>query len=223
MSRKRTVRIVFDDIYEETCNAINKECSFIKLKYSSKKDGRLDSANLESKFLNDLQGSFKKNYPSFDFEIPKNRHWYDVKINNIPINLKITSGGRDNAFNKVSILYTICGEEIDKKHMNFNSWWDEIEKCNKKDVRDKKSEYHYLVVDKNSSNIMFKSILDISEYHTNPCNILQIDWKNEFNNMNYSIEDKDFKKKINILLKTIQTSVKQDVESKMKLVNAKIK
>jgi hypothetical protein len=78
------------------------------------------------------------------------------------------------------------------------------------------------VNDKNTKNILFKSIFDIHTYKSNPCNVLQINWKNEFLNEKYSIDDKIYHKKIFELLSTIQKSLKKEYESKKLFIHAKI-
>ena len=73
------------------------------------------------------------------------------------------------------------------------------------------TEYHYLVVNKETGKILLKSIFDIHTFKSNPCNDLQINWKNEFQHTEYITLD--FNAKIQELLKVIQTSVKQLITS----------
>lgn len=197
--------------YDDTINAIKNECSNIKISYSNPGDGRIISAIKETEYLDILEKTLNKNYPDFKIIRPANRYWYDIKINDIPINLKITSGGTDNAFNKSAIIFTLTGKEIDKHNMNYNEWYDLIQHSNKKINRENRTEYHYLVVDKDTGNILLKSILDIHTYKSNPSNDLQINWKNEFDNITYQCTD--FKDKIKSLLLTIQTSVKKMIDN----------
>jgi hypothetical protein len=206
------------DDYLTTINAIKEECHMIELKYSNEGDGRITSAIKENEYLSTLQKGLKLNYPSFDIEIPKERYWYDIKINNIPINLKITTGGTDNAFNKSAILFTITGKEPEKHNMNYNMWFNTIMTSKQKEIRDKKTEYHYLVVDKNSKRIILKSILDIHTYKSNPSNDLQINWNNEFENKDYNCEN--FKEKMKSLLTTVQVSVKKMISNINKFAEA---
>ena len=134
-------------------------------------------------------------------------------INSIPINLKLSSGGTDNAFNKIAIIYTITGADCSKRNMNYDEWFNIIKDSKKKDTRNKQTEYHYLVVHKDTGQVLLKSILDIHTYKTNPCNILQINWNNEFKNIDSYIPDSRFKNKIQTLLKTVQASLKQYTNS----------
>jgi hypothetical protein len=84
------------------------------------------------------------------------------------------------------------------------------------------TEYHYLVVNKNTGKILLKSILDIHTFKTNPCNFLQINWSNEFNNIEFVTPDLNFKEKIQELLKAIQTSVKQAIAGMKEFADANI-
>ena len=208
--------------YSETIAAIKAECAKINLIYSSEGDGRITSAVKEKEYLDLLEKGLKQNFPTYTITRPKERYWYDVRINNIPINLKITTGGTDNAFNKVAIIYTLSGVETDKRNMNYNLFFKTIKECQKKLVRNQMTEYHYLVVNKSDGKILLKSILDIHSYKSNPCNDLQINWANEFNNIAFMTPDLKFKEKIQELLKTIQTSVRQAIAGMKDFADANI-
>ena len=198
-------------MYAETINAIKSECAKINLTYSKEGDGRLISAVKETEYLHALKVALQYNNPTFTVVLPKERHWYDVLINDIPINLKLTTGGTDNAFNKTAIVFTIQGIILGKRNMNFNQWYKIIKDGPSKTVRDHKTEYHYLVVNKDSGKVLLKSILDIHTYKSNPCNDLQINWANEFNHIDYLTPDDKFAEKSKELLTTIQNSVKQAI------------
>jgi len=198
-------------MYEETITAIKSVCAQINLTYSKEGDGRLTSALKETEYLNSLKAGLQTNNPTFKIEIPKERYWYDVLINDIPINLKLTTGGTDNAFNKTAIVFTISGQILEKRNMNFNQWYYIVANCPKKEKRDHKTEYHYLVVNKDSGNVILKSILDIHSYKSNPCNDLQINWANEFKHIDHLTPDHLFNDKIKELLTAVQTSVKQAI------------
>ena len=195
----------------------------INLIYSKDGDGRITSAVKEKEYLNLLEKGLKENHPSLKFEHePVARHWWDFRVNGIPINLKLTEGGTDNAFNKTSIIFSISGNEIEKKNMNFNQFFKTIKECPKKAERNHMTEYHYLVVNKNTGKVLLKSILDIHTFKTNPCNDLQINWNNEFNHIDFVTPDTDFKAKIRQLLQAVQTSVKQAIEGMKEFANADI-
>ena len=198
-------------MYAETITAIKSECAKINLTYSKEGDGRLTSAVKETEYLQALKAGLLTNNPTFTVVLPKERYWYDVLINDIPINLKLTTGGTDNAFNKTAIVFTIQGITLEKRNMNFNQWYKIVKDGPWKPTRDHKTEYHYLVVNKDSGNVLLKSILDIHSYKSNPCNDLQINWANEFKYIDYFTPDSMFKEKIKNLLTTIQNSVKQAI------------
>jgi len=75
-------------------------------------------------------------------------------------------------------------------------------------------------VNKSNGNVLFKSLLDIHSYKTNPCNILQINWRHEFDNIDYKTNDDEYKNQIKKLLGCVQTSIKQDIQSKIDFANA---
>jgi hypothetical protein len=206
--------------YKTTIDAIKAICATIRLTYSKQGDGRIVSAVKETEYLTALEGRIKAAHADFTVEIPKDRHWYDIRINDIPINLKLTTGGTDNAFNKIAVFYTITGVELAKHNMNYDEWFSLLKKAGRKPARAPETEYHYLAVNKDTGAFLLKSILDIHAYKTNPCNILQINWAHEFTHAAHQIDDADFQKQGLTLLKAIQTSIKQDVMSKIEFAMA---
>ncbi len=204
--------IVIPLTYEHVIRLIKEECQKINLKYDTGGgDGRITSAIKEKEYLDLLTTGLQAADSKIQIERPKDRAWYDIRIQGIPINLKLSTGGTDNAFNKTAVIFTLTGKELTKKNINFNKWYKELCLSDRKMTRDKNTEYHYLVVDKQTHKVLLKSILDINTYKTNPCNILQINWDNEFKNIEYSCEN--FIEKSMELLKTIQSSLRQQIES----------
>jgi hypothetical protein len=208
-------------VYPETCAAIR--AAAIKTNegfpaVAGEEDGRLDSAVKEKAWLT----VFIKNLPEkYIIEIPKARYWYDIKVNGIPINLKLTTGRADNAFNKKAVEATMaCGGNLcTNQNSDYNDLYSNLKKC-VKNGRNIPTEYHYLVVNKNTREILFKAILDIHTYKTNPSNIMQINWKNEFKEIAY--KSSDFKAKIRELMKVIQSSLKQWYERSKIFIEADI-
>jgi hypothetical protein len=107
-------------------------------------------------------------------------------------------------------------------NMNFSDWYKKILAGKIKPCRDRMTEYHFLVVNKETSEVLLKSILDIHTFKSNPCNDLQINWKNEFKNVSYLTLDDDYEQKVKSLLKTLQISAKQYLHSIIDFANANI-
>tara|TARA_B100001094_G_scaffold299129_1_gene323570 strand:+ start:722 stop:1363 length:642 start_codon:yes stop_codon:yes gene_type:complete len=172
----------------------------------TQEDGRLASAIAEKPYLDRLQKITVEKYPNTTFEIKPPRSWCDFMVDEQPFNLKITEGkSADNAMNKLAIVYTLTGSfDGVRNTMNMNEMFQTIKNKGIKKERDKNSEYIYLVINKNSRDFICKSILDLKEYKTNPSNILQINWKNEFENKNYVCENHI--EKIDELFLTIKKS-----------------
>lgn len=209
--------------YAETIAAIKAECAHINLSYSGGGDGRITSAVKETEYLTALKTGLATRWPTVTFEMPKERYWYDVRINNIPINLKLTTGGTDNAFNKVAIIYTLTGVEVANRNMNYNAWFRQLRELPKKAARDPASEYHYLAVDKATGSVLLKSILDIHAYKTNPCNILQINWKHEFSAAALAYSCADHNAKAVELLGAVQSSIRQSIASMREFAEADLR
>lgn len=106
--------------------------------------------------------------------------------------------------------------------MNYDAWYAVLKTSPRKEARNKATEYHYLVVEKSTGQVLLKSVLDIHTYKTNPCNILQINWASEFKNRNFAILDSDFHKKERELLKAVQKSIVQSMESMMEFAKGDI-
>ena len=120
--------------YEETIKAIKHECKSINLSYTKEGDGRITSAVKESEYLDLLTKNLLKNNPDFKIEQAPVRFWYDIMINKIPINLKLTTGNADDAFNKRAIIFTIFGTESPKANMNFSELTAILKGCNKNKI-----------------------------------------------------------------------------------------
>ena len=211
--------------YQRTMQAILSACKDTNVSFKHEggsSDGRITSAIKEKDYLDSLEAALKRTDPNTMFHRPPDRFWYDVRINGIPINLKLTLGGTDNVFNKKSIIFTLTGDENVMGNMNFSDWYKKILAGKIKPCRDRMTEYHFLVVNKETSEVLLKSILDIHTFKSNPCNDLQINWKNEFKNVSYLTLDDDYEQKVKSLLKTLQISAKQYLHSIIDFANANI-
>jgi hypothetical protein len=167
-------------------------------------DGRLDSALNEKKVIDILSINLKGILPS------KIRGWYDFLYKGYPVNIKITKGSTDNAFNKKSLIYSLTTHDINS--ISSSSNWKSFSKyisSKIKDTRDFK-EYYYLVIFKDGRLPIIKSVIDIVNIKSNPTNILQINWNKEFVD---SIKfQKDFKGAYSYIIKTIQKSCEDKVK-----------
>lgn len=192
------------------------------------KDGRVSSLLKEEPFLDHLKDELA--LEEFLIEIPKSRHWYDIKIDDLHINLKITSLGIDNCCTKKGIFFSYTGYHGYPESSTWNNFYDalvlskELKKI--KEERNQSTEYHYLVIDKKShpKRFLLKSIFDIhtSSYVANASNNLQINWKNEFEkHLEYFCDD--YKVKQQDLYNILKLSVKKSIETKQKMANNEFK
>ena len=190
-------------------------------------DGRIDSAMKETPFLNELKEMLGKKHPVWKIEISPPRASCDIMIQSIRINLKLTDcKSSDNSVNKPSIYYSITGLTDYPYSSNWNMFYDmliEAKKTNTiKKQRHKPTEYHYLVKNKLTGDVLFKPIFDIHTFVSNASNDLQINWKNEFTHSDYHIEENDYLKKVRSLLLCIQKSVKEMIERTKRYAEANI-
>lgn len=218
--------------YSQIRGWINTACQSIKNEFlllpTKDRDGRVNSTMNETWYLKKMTSYLYQYEPQLIVHCSMSREWYDISVDGIPINLKLTLGGTDNAFNKTSIEYTMNGKIPERKKATYNEWFERLEKEYEEmeNVRNFHKEYHFLAIDKLNGGHCFKSMLDIQSYRSNPSNILQICWKNEF-------EDKDKKsirhlkmvdkrEKIIHILNIVQSSLKQDYESKRLFIDSPI-
>jgi len=217
--------------YYYTINEIETVAKSISLKKDEKTlkdgpvegDGRIESAMKEKPFLDELKRILLERNPEWEIVISPPRASCDIIINSLRINLKLTDcKSADNSNNKSAICYSLTGFDDYPNSSNwntFNEYLLEIIKTNKiKKTRNKSTEYHYLVKNKKTGEVLFKPIFDIYEYLGNPSNILQINWGNEFINKEYSCKEEDYSKKILELLNCIQTSVRRNYENSKKFM-----
>ena len=188
-------------------------------------DGRIDSAMKEKPFLEEMKRMLQEEHPDWDITISPPRASCDIMINSIRINLKLTDcKTADNSVNKPSIFYSITGDANYPYSSNWNEFLDRLAEAKRhnhiKLERDKATEYHYLVKNKRTGEVLLKPIFDIHTYVSNPSNDLQINWKNEFTHLEYRTEEADYPKKVHSLLVCIQTSVREMMERTRRFAEA---
>jgi len=198
----------------ETLDAIRQAARTIILEYPHGEDGRITSAVKESEYLHKLKEALGV---QFNFEIPHKRHWYDFKVDGIHINLKITDGGCDNAFNKKAFIFTWGGQVPLKAPGNMNNMLRVLRDLPRITKRDPLTEYYYLTVHKETGRTLLKSLVDIHMYKDNCAgNVMQINWNSEFENEAYTATDRGAK--MIELLKTVQTACRKQAGNMAQLL-----
>jgi chemotaxis protein histidine kinase CheA len=202
--------------YETTVGEIASIAKSISLakNLQSDGDGRIDSAMKETPFLNEMKRIILERHPDWVVVISPPRASYDIMVNGIKINAKLTDcKSPDNSVSKPSIYYSITGLATYPNSSNWNGFLDRLGRAKTanqiKKQRHKPTEYHYLVKNKLTGDVLFKPIFDIHTYVSNPSNDLQIGWKNEFAHADYHTEDANYLEKVMELLGCIQKSVKE--------------
>jgi len=117
--------------------------------------------------------------------------WYDISIDDIFFNIKISNAlGCDNALNKKSVVYSLStlNEKDIPNRMTFDTMNRLVTKYKRK-TRDVNKEYYFLFVHKGTHEIIIKSMNDISNYVSNPSNVLQINWKREIRDKHIVFDD----------------------------------
>lgn len=212
------------EMYDATIQAIISVAESIGVERADG-DGRIDSAMKEKPFLAEMKQLLLKDHPDWDIVISPPRAACDIMINSIRINLKLTDcKTADNSANKPSIFYSITGDPNYPYASNWNEFLDRLTEAKSqngiKTEREKTTEYHYLVKNKRTGEVLLKPIFDIHTYVSNPSNDLQINWKNEFEHREYHTEDADYPKKVHSLLVCIQNSVREMIERTRRFAEA---
>jgi hypothetical protein len=190
-------------------------------------DGRIDSAMKETPFLNEMKRILLEKHPVWEVVISPARASCDIMINSIRINLKLTDcKSSDNSMNKPSIYYSITGLTTYPYSSTWNDFLDKLKDAKHtnqiKKQRHKPTEYHYLVKNKLTGEVLLKPIFDIHTYVSNPSNDLQINWKNEFAHLDYHTDDANYIEKVQSLLVCIQKSVKEMIERTQRFAEADV-
>jgi hypothetical protein len=191
-------------------------------------DGRIDSAMQEVPFLTEVKRLLLADNPTWDVAISPPRASCDFMVNSIRINLKLTDcKTSDNSMNKPSIYYSITGQVKYPYSSNWNDFLEKLLEAKQnnqiKMARDKSTEYHYLVKNKLTGDVLLKPVFDIHTYVSNPSNDLQINWKTEFANIAYETLDDEYLKKVHELLLCIQKSVQEMIGRTKKFAEADFK
>jgi hypothetical protein len=212
--------------YRDTISEITNVAKTINIQKSGS-DGRVESLLKEGPFLVELKETLLKKYPLWVIAITPPRASCDIMVNQIRINLKITECKySDDAMSKPSVYYSITGNTDYPYSSTWNDFLFRLEEAKSKNqikrVRDRSSEYHYLVKNKLSGDVLLKSIFDIHTYNSNPSNTLQVNWKNEFKHRDYFVNDEEYIDKVQSLMHCIQKSVKEMIDRSSKLADSDI-
>lgn len=202
----------YDEIIAETLRVAKS----IPLKRSTG-DGRIDSAVKEEPFLEELKQKLLVEHSTWDIIISPPRAACDIMINGIRINLKLTDcKSADNSVNKPSIYFSITGGTDYPYSSTWNDFGNKLkigfETNTIKKTRDRTTEYHYLVKNKLTGDVLLKPIFDIHTYVSNPSNDLQISWKKEFDHISEVTKDEDYQEKMLSLVECIQKSTRDMID-----------
>lgn len=219
-----TTSTMTNEEYENTIKEIESAAKSINVS-KAECDGRIDSAMKETPFLDELKKKLLEKNPDMNIVISRLRGSCDIMINSIRINLKLTDcKSSDNSANKPSIYFSITGLTTYPYSSTWNDFLDRLIDAYKKNQikkkREKQTEYHYLVKNKLTGDVLLKPIFDIHTYVPNPSNDLQINWKNEFAQREYYTDEDSYWKKVLSLIKCLQQSVKDMIERTKRFADA---
>jgi hypothetical protein len=143
-------------------------------------DGRTNSC-LDEKTIIDL---LQKEIPESRLFIPKPRHWFDIaildyKLGWLPINIKSsTTLTSDNTGNLAMLAWALTNHEMDIKKSYRNGQLSPIvlSKINERKAT-KMRDYYFVVISKNSSEIIVNSLKGLSKICGNVNNLpFQVKW-----------------------------------------------
>lgn len=178
-------------------------------------DGRVNSLANEAEIIALIEKRFRT-------RASRVRAWCDTQLYDrasrqwIPFNIKVSTGGQDNAMNRKAIVYTFTtlAEDAIPARMNDNAMVDLI-KTHGRTARNPAREYYYLYVDKRDGRVLARSMCDIQNYRDNASNLLQINWGAE---KRASVKFKGLTAARRLIIRTIQTSLKKARAGSQRLV-----
>ena len=131
-------------------------------------DGRIDSAQSENRVVQYIQNAnrWRVEFPNL---ANNNRSWYDVKIESLYVNIKISKcqNKYDNVSAKSAIYYFLTGIDNQIPQHQFEYFRDMRDHENSCEIRD----FYYLIVNKTDlSDVFIVSLKGISDITVNPSN-----------------------------------------------------
>tara|TARA_B100000131_G_scaffold316848_2_gene357691 strand:+ start:1712 stop:2359 length:648 start_codon:yes stop_codon:yes gene_type:complete len=145
----------------------------------SNRDGRLNSIKDEKTLIDKIK-QIATNSKEFEVYEPPPRHWYDLMVNGIPIQIKSSSGKTDNWSSKKSLLWALSDlsmEEIDaivNRPKVIQKKLGSISCVKNGSYRD----MDILCIDKNTGKVHHKTLCSLSKLISNGSNLpFQIPWK----------------------------------------------
>lgn len=147
----------------------------IILENSMHNDGRINSSINEKEVFNFLkkQSFFKGKV----FASEKERGWYDFAINFmngeeeifIPVNIKVIEGGKNDNLNcKLGIFYSLTGKiPFFVNEIKWESFFEILSN----EIQPNNKDYYFLVVNKNTKNVIFKGLKEINDFVENGNNL----------------------------------------------------
>lgn len=206
-----------DELFNKIIECIKN--SDLKL-YKESKDGRVNSITDEKIIINYLKSSEVGKYVIDDSELNfKNieRKVGDMYLkdpnNNEPIVINIkTSNGKsaDNVFSKLGLLIAFTDIPLNNLPKSIN--WEKMTNLLLENRKEVFRDYYYLYVDKNNTkNCLIRGMKKINQYKTNPSNILQINWENEYVLFENNLSENE---SYNYIIKLISESLKKDLYGK---------
>lgn len=140
----------------------------IRLSYSGQ-DGRTDSANSENTIIQHIQNSGKWRSHSPNIAGTNNRHWYDIKIEQYYVDIKISECYRNDNTNAKGAIYWLLTGQTESFPIPTNKYFSSMLK---NEDPDEDRDYYYSVVNKKNPKDIFvvslKGINVIKPNNNNP-------------------------------------------------------
>lgn len=175
-------------------------------------DARSDSAVAEGTIVTSLLNAGNKEWGIYspNVDSKNNRSWYDVKIGDLFVDIKITTlDTRDNTNAKAAIFYLLTGLDLDEfefKHQE-KPYFNDLKKHENPDEH---RDYYYLVINKRDTSDIFpvslKGIKDIAPNPSNP------PFQARFNNCRHPVQ-RTWEEAKNFLLSVWAESVRRKIRS----------
>ena len=147
----------------------------------SSADGRLNSIKDEETLIDKIN-QIATNSKEFEVYEPPPRHWYDLMVNGIPIQIKSSSGQTDNWSSKKSLLWALSDlsmQEIDATANRHKVIQEKLGSISSGIVKNGSyRDMDILCIDKNTGKVHHKTLCSLIRLTPNGSNLpFQIPWK----------------------------------------------
>lgn len=138
-------------------------------------DGRVNSIDDEKKVINLMKEAYGPN----NVKEPPPRHWYDVLLKGVPVQIKSTEGGTDNFSSKKALLWALTDMSFKEIEDLKGLPWKKFEELLvKRKCLNNNRDYDIICINKSTGKMTYMTLKTLSVLKSNGSNLpFQVPWK----------------------------------------------